>query len=181
MNIRAEDVSRLIDLYLKRFPQEASSVSELRSSVADVGADMLLRSHMSAHITCGAILLNGHGKVLLVRHRALDRWLTPGGHVEPDDPNLEAAARRELLEETGVRDGVVAVFDEPVQIDRHPIPASPSKNEGDHEHWDFRFLFTCEDAPVALQADEVSDFQWRDISELPSALRSRVEEVSMHG
>ncbi|MEO3785147.1 NUDIX domain-containing protein [Actinocorallia sp. B10E7] len=32
-------------------------------------------------------------------------WTTPGGKVEPDDPDIQAAARRELLEELGATAG----------------------------------------------------------------------------
>ena len=41
-------------------------------------------------------------RVLLVHHARLDRWLLPGGHVEPEDGCVEDAARREVIEETGV-------------------------------------------------------------------------------
>jgi 8-oxo-dGTP diphosphatase len=41
------------------------------------------------------------GEVLLVRHRRLGAWLPVGGEVEPGETPLEAA-RRELLEETGL-------------------------------------------------------------------------------
>ena len=44
------------------------------------------------------------GRVLLIRHADGDRWLLPGGCVEPEEPPEEAAAR-EVLEETGVRVG----------------------------------------------------------------------------
>jgi 8-oxo-dGTP diphosphatase len=43
-------------------------------------------------------------KVLLIKRKNppfRGHWALPGGFVEPDEP-LEAAARRELLEETGV-------------------------------------------------------------------------------
>lgn len=40
-------------------------------------------------------------RVLLHRHRKLGLWLPPGGHVEPNELP-DDAARREVLEETGV-------------------------------------------------------------------------------
>jgi 8-oxo-dGTP pyrophosphatase MutT (NUDIX family) len=44
------------------------------------------------------------GQALLANHRYVPcsfrhRWSLPGGHVEPTDPSLEAALRRELWEE----------------------------------------------------------------------------------
>ena len=41
------------------------------------------------------------GRVLLHYHRKLRRWLPPGGHIE-DNELPDEAARREVLEETGV-------------------------------------------------------------------------------
>ena len=40
-------------------------------------------------------------KVLLVHHRGLDKWLPVGGHIELDE-DPETAARREVLEESGL-------------------------------------------------------------------------------
>lgn len=50
----------------------------------------------------------GRFSVLLVKrgnHPYRDHWALPGGFVEPDE-GLEDAARRELAEETGVRDDI---------------------------------------------------------------------------
>ncbi len=42
------------------------------------------------------------GKLLLVRHRKLDLWLAPGGHLDPGElPHV--GAEREVYEETGVK------------------------------------------------------------------------------
>jgi 8-oxo-dGTP pyrophosphatase MutT (NUDIX family) len=40
-------------------------------------------------------------RVLLVRHRGLGIWLSPGGHIDPDELPHEAA-EREFYEETGI-------------------------------------------------------------------------------
>lgn len=48
-----------------------------------------------------AIFVVHNGKVLLVHHRQLDKWLPLGGHIElQEDP--EAAALREAKEESGL-------------------------------------------------------------------------------
>lgn len=41
-------------------------------------------------------------RVLLVRKQSEAEWRFPGGCVDPEDDNLEFAARRELIEETGL-------------------------------------------------------------------------------
>ena len=50
---------------------------------------------------CATAFVVWRGRVLLHRHPKLDRWLPPGGHVEADELP-DAAAVREVLEETGV-------------------------------------------------------------------------------
>ena len=51
--------------------------------------------------TSAAFLIHG-GRLLCVRHRKLDLWLCPGGHVEENElPHV--AAERECLEEAGVK------------------------------------------------------------------------------
>src|SRR4051794_12991988 len=55
------------------------------------------------HITTSGLVLSPDAdRLLILHHRRLDRWLLPGGHVEPADPTIDAAAAREVLEETGV-------------------------------------------------------------------------------
>lgn len=91
------------------------------------------------HITAtGLVLAPDRERLLLVHHRRLDRWLLPGGHVEPEDPTVLSAARREVIEETGVRlevDGAAPL----AGIDVHGIP--PKGKDPYHLHHDLIFLF----------------------------------------
>ena len=48
-----------------------------------------------------AVFVVHEGRVLLHRHIKLNRWLPPGGHIEPNEIP-DAAAIREVFEETGV-------------------------------------------------------------------------------
>ncbi|MEM8653068.1 MAG: NUDIX domain-containing protein, partial [Pseudomonadota bacterium] len=61
---------------------------------------------MKRSMTLGVRLLveNEKGEVLLVRHTYVDGWYLPGGGVERGE-TAEAAARKELLEETGFKVG----------------------------------------------------------------------------
>jgi 8-oxo-dGTP pyrophosphatase MutT (NUDIX family) len=48
------------------------------------------------------VMLIDGDKVLLIRHTYVPGWQFPGGGVDPGE-TIEAAARRELIEETGYR------------------------------------------------------------------------------
>ena len=55
-----------------------------------------------------AVIIAKHeGKLLWCRHKDRDTWEVPGGHIEPSETAIEAAAR-ELQEETGATDFTIA-------------------------------------------------------------------------
>lgn len=104
------------------------------------------------HITCTGLVLAPDGeRILLVHHRRLNRWLLPGGHVEPDDASIAEAARREVVEETGA----VLLPGEPAALigaDVHGIPSNG--REPYHLHHDLLFPFRATSG--ALQASPES-------------------------
>jgi 8-oxo-dGTP pyrophosphatase MutT (NUDIX family) len=97
--------------------------------------------------------------LVLIHHRRLDRWLQPGGHVEPGDVSLLAALRREIDEETGISEVSPqqhALFD----VDAHRIPARGV--EPAHVHFDIRFHVTAERG-LLHPSNEVRDAAWVDL------------------
>ncbi len=80
-------------------------------------------------------------------HAKLGRLLQPGGHVEPTDVSLEAAALREAIEETALELELHPTAPRPFDLDIHQIPERPG--EPAHFHLDVRYLFIGRGEPCA--------------------------------
>jgi len=109
------------------------------------------------HITCtGLVLHPDRRRILLVHHRRLERWLLPGGHVEPEDPDIWDTARREVIEETGaaLANGRPAAL---IGVDVHGIPGK--RREPYHLHHDLLFRFTATSEQIQL-SEESRDVVW---------------------
>ena len=111
-----------------------------------------------------------------MKHRALARWLQPGGHLERGESPLDAACR-EAREETGATalqlldwhgDGAEARA-LPLDIDVHPIPARPERGEPAHLHLDFRYVLRLADEDaLQRQIEEVDALRWEPLDALAS-------------
>jgi 8-oxo-dGTP pyrophosphatase MutT (NUDIX family) len=133
-------------------------------ALLDDSADPFDRAHYApGHVTASAFVLDPtRERLLLILHSKFGRWLQPGGHVEASDSSIIEAARREVLEETGLdvrADANVRLLD----VDVHEIPA-----RGDmppHEHFDVRFAF--ETAETNAQAgSDAKQVRWVSIAQL---------------
>jgi 8-oxo-dGTP pyrophosphatase MutT (NUDIX family) len=180
MPITAQHVRDTVDAYLADHPHEKDALSPLREVVEQAGDSVASRKEFRGHVTAGAALVRPDGRVLTIEHRALRKWLLPGGHVEAEDASLREAALRELAEETGISpDQVRPDGDGPVHIDVHTIPANGEKGEPEHLHFDFRFLFRTTADAVELQEEEVTNYSWQFADMLTTEpLRSRVMAVA---
>lgn len=120
--------------------------------------DALHRSCRPGHLTgSGFVVDPSAGKVLLILHRKLGRWLQPGGHADGDGL-LSRVAYREILEETGLAD--VVVLSPAFDIDIHAIPARGADPE--HLHLDLRFLAVASASGALNPNHETGGARWLD-------------------
>jgi 8-oxo-dGTP pyrophosphatase MutT (NUDIX family) len=119
------------------------------------------------HFTASAIVLApDFESVLLIHHLAFEIWIQPGGHFEPGDATVERAARREVLEETGLAAlDLVAGAPLLLDVDVHAIPANPRRGEEAHRHFDLRLLFRARERALR-PSSEVAGARWVPVDAL---------------
>jgi coenzyme F420-0:L-glutamate ligase len=134
--------------------------------------DAMWRSCAAGHLTASAVVVDPSRKaVLLTLHPRMGRWLQVGGHCEPEDATLLAAASREALEESGIRG--LRLRDTPIGLHVHPITCSlgvPTR------HFDVRFAAVAPPGVAAEQSDESLDLRWFDWHVLPDDVEDELAQ-----
>lgn len=176
--VKASDVKQLLSAQVFISDGEAEKSRELTLSLLSWSPSPFSRNVFTpGHVTCtGVVLSPDRHHVLLVHHRRLDRWLLPGGHVEPEDTLASDTARREVLEETGANldPGTRPVL---VGCDVHAIPSRG--REPLHLHHDLIFGFQARSLEFQCSAESRA-VVWRPVAQmgdLPCSIRRSVARM----
>ncbi|KPI25877.1 NUDIX hydrolase [Streptomyces sp. NPDC048253] len=128
---------------------------ELRQAYLDhLGAhpDGMWKACGDGHVTASALVIDPErGRVLLTLHKKMRMWLQMGGHCEPADETVRAAALREATEESGIG-GLALLPGGPVRLDRHPTPCA--------WHYDVQYAALAPAGAVEAISDESLDLRW---------------------
>jgi 8-oxo-dGTP diphosphatase len=106
-------------------------------------------------VVYAAILDQRHDRVFLIEHRNAGLWLPTGGHVDPGEHPF-AAARRELLEETGT--SLPALSERALFLTVQDTVGDPVQRHTDVALW-YGFV-AGSDARFTLDPDECGQGAW---------------------
>ena len=123
--------------------------------------DSLHRTCIEGHFTGSALVVEERtGRVLVLFHTKLRKWLQPGGHTD-GEATMAITALREATEETGLHG--LRVHPEAIDLDIHEVrpPSEPP-----HLHHDIRHLVLAPHGSVPVGNHESESLRWVTTGEL---------------
>ena len=153
--------------------------SELRTAYLQVLGDdrAVFKAGPPVHLTASCIVLDHRSEqVLLTLHAKARSWLQFGGHIEPGDESVYAAARREVREESGI-DGV-EVEPHILELHRHPLGARFGRCA---EHLDVRFVGWAPPGAEPVPSAESLDVRWWPLDALPQDVVTDLGDLIRRG
>jgi 8-oxo-dGTP pyrophosphatase MutT (NUDIX family) len=125
------------------------------------------------HITASAFVVHPTlSAAALVNHAKIGRWLQPGGHVEPEDTDIESAARREVTEEIGI-DALSSLG--VTDVDVHVFPQRGDQPQ--HLHLDVRIGFLAHTDRL-IDGQESNGVRWATFAEMQEMEESLARPAS---
>lgn len=101
--------------------------------------------------------------VLLCFHKKGGFWVQLGGHIEPDDASVAAAAFRETREESGLL-SFAPIDSLPFDLNRHSLASAFGRCA---THWDVGFAAFAPADAVPVVSEESDDVAWWPVDRMP--------------
>jgi 8-oxo-dGTP pyrophosphatase MutT (NUDIX family) len=168
------DAQRVLETWHAPDPQQERLRTELLGHCAE-HPDAMWKQGPPAHLTASALVFNPSlDKVLLTLHAKAGMWLQFGGHFEPGDQTVLAAATREAREESGIAG--LALHPELVHLDRHALLAAGFGRCS--EHLDLRYAGVAHDEEAYAVSEESLDVAWWPVDGLPEASAHEIRPLA---
>lgn len=140
---------------------EAAHVKQLQQFLASTD-NAYDRSNLVGHVVAEAWIVNpARDQVVLLEHGLNKAWVVPGGHCD-GDPDVFAAAVREVAEETGLTN-ITPLLDGGIFDINTGLLTTRERHgniEPSHLHFDVCFAFEVpHNAPLTI-SDESTQLRW---------------------
>lgn len=134
----------------------------------DRNDDCYQRSNPNGHITTSAWVVNkDRTKVLMIYHNIYKSWAWVGGHAD-GETDLKAVIKREIEEETGVKNAKLLSEDiysiNIIDVDGH---IKRGVYQSEHLHYDIEYLLEADDSQeLKIKEDENSNVAWIPVEDV---------------
>lgn len=163
----------ILEHYLELFPYENHRQSIFLEFLNKNNEnDIIDWNNFEGHIVAsGFVFVKKEKKFLFLYHKDLNMYLYPGGHLNENDIDVLEAAKREICEETGLKNlEQFKLLDNdllPIDIDTHIIKYNDRLKLPEHYHFDFRYLFMINSIQeINLDKEELADYKWISINDM---------------
>lgn len=161
-----------LEKYKKYFKSEEKRF-ELLDKQLENNENLWTRKNFNWHLTASAYIFDKSMQNFVVIHNInLDKWLVPGWHWEEWDWEMQNTAKREAMEETWLSQLKLCSWHNqnemiPIDIDTHYIPENKKKDERQHFHHDFRYIFIYDwdFSEINIETQEIKWFQILNIND----------------
>ena len=161
---------------LKKFCPADAAEAEARDTMLreiEQQGERLLDRENEAHFTASAFIVNpARTKTLMVHHNLRNTWSWAGGHAD-GMADLEANARKEMLEETGVSEARLLGGIASLEVFHVPAHVKKGKEVAAHRHLSVDYIYeVSEAAELKICPDENSSVEWLDATLIAEPLFS---------
>jgi 8-oxo-dGTP pyrophosphatase MutT (NUDIX family) len=169
----ASEILDALDKWSPVAPAQRRLKGEYEAFLRTTGESALSRNGGPEHFTGSCFILTPDlSRVLLCFHRKGQFWVQLGGHVEPEDASVAAAAYREAHEEGGITD-IRPFGTMPLDLDRHSL----SRGFGTcRVHWDVGYVAFADADAVPEVSVESEAVAWFHVRRLPTRVPERFPE-----
>ena len=168
-----EIILQILNEYLLIFPEEKESKKQLFDFLENNNDDEIIDwNNFKGHLVAsGIIYAKKEKKFLVLYHRDMKLFVSPGGHMDNGDKNPLETVKREIVEETGLSNFKQYKISEneliPINIEIHDIKYNERLNLSAHYHFDFKYLFIIDKiVDIVIDKDESSEYRWVDVNEI---------------